>query len=341
MVAAVEVRGGAATFASLRVPAWHELGTVFDEPMTRTEIMTLAHLNGWNVRLVPLSEVTDFDSYAQDSFLVLRDNPFDPNETDVLAVVGSRYNEIQNEVFMAFGDNLLDGGGVWETAGSIKDGRVVFGSMSFDEQSIILDPNGRADAVSTYLLVTSSHDGSTPVTVLATPTRVVCQNTLNVALRGNKGRNVYKIRHTLNAEGNLAEAREALGVTFAYFDAFAVEAQAMIEKEINTSQFFDLVGQIYPKPEEDTKGAVKKWENKVELIDAIYRGVADGPDTNSTISGTVWGAVNAMTERVDYYRTVRSNASGEARAISASGLDDNATRERQKIWEAASALVSV
>jgi hypothetical protein len=115
----------------------------------------------------------------------------------------------------------------------------------------------------------------------------------------------------------------------------------MIDTEITASQFFALVESIYPKPEDDTKGAEKKWSNKVDLIDAIYRGVADGPDTNSTITGTVWGAVNAMTERVDYYRTVRSNASGEAAAISASGLDDNATRERQKIWDAARTLLTV
>jgi len=341
MVAAVEVRGGAAAFASFREPAWHGLGTVFSEVMSRTEIMETAHLTDWNVRCVPLADVTDFDSYAQESHLVIRDNPFAPEETDVLAVVGSRYTPIQNETFFSFGDNLLDGGGTWETAGSIKDGRVVFGSMSFDKQSIVLDPNGRADAISTYLLVTSSHDGSTPVTVLATPTRVVCQNTLNVALRGNKGRNVYKVRHTLNNEGNLATAREALGVTFAYFDAFAAEAAAMIEHEITLSTFHDLVATIYPKPEADTKGAIKKWDNKVDLLESIYTGRADGPNTQENVTGTLWGAVNAMTERVDYYRTPRSNASSQAGAISASGLDDNATRERQKIWDAASALLSV
>lgn len=336
MVAAVETRDGQAAFASLRQPAWHGLGTVFSEVMTRTEIMDTAHLSDWNVRLVALSDVTDFDSYVKENFLVIRDNPFDSSEQDVLAVVGSRYNPIQNESVFSFGDNLLDGGGVWETAGSIKGGTVVFGSMSFSDESFILDPEGRADKVNTYLLVTSSHDGSAPVTVLATPTRVVCQNTLNVALRGAK--NTYKIRHTLNADHNVAEAQKALGVSFAYFGAFEAEASAMIQAEIKKSQAMDFFEIVYPKPEADVKGALTKWQNKMDTLESIYLGTGEQGDASANITGTLWGAVNAATERLDWYRSPRSGNT-EAVLVSASGLDDNATRERQKIWDAAKALL--
>lgn len=336
MPAAVEVLGTQAAFASRELPAWHGLGTVFQKNVTRTELMELAYLNDWNVRLVPLSDATDYDSYSKEYNLVIRDNPFVPGQTDVLAVVGDRYTVIQNEVVFAFGDNLLDGGGRWETAGSIKDGTVVFGSMAFDQKKIVLDPNGRSDEVNSYLVVASSHDGSAPVTVFVTPVRVVCQNTLNVAVKGAK--NVYKIRHTLNASGNVAEARKALDVSVAYFDAFSEQAAAMIQAEITNGQMLDLVTTVYPKPEEDTKGAVKKWENKIEVIESLYHGTGDQGDRIGTATGTVWGAVNAMTERIDYYSTIRVGNVQQA-AIRAAGFDDNATRERQKIFDAGLAFI--
>lgn len=343
MPAAVETFGSLASFASRAIPAWHGLGTVFaaDDEVNASKILEIAHMGGWNVRLEPLADVTDYHSYAQESHLVLRDNPYVPDAVDVLAVVGSRYQPIQNEDVFTFGDNLLDGGGRWETAGSIKDGRVIFGSMAFDEQTIVLDPKGAADTINTYLLVSSSHDGSAPVQVLVTPVRVVCQNTLNMALRGTK--NVYKIRHTLNAQSNVSEARAALKVSAAYFDKFSAEAEKMIQTQVSTDKFWEIVEAVYPRPTDDKKGAEKKWQNRADLLEAIYLGRADGPDTMSTITGTAWGVVNALTERVDYYRTVRGGAekNAAAAAASASGFDDNTTRERQKIWDTVSALTLV
>ena len=65
-----------------------------------------------------------------------------------------------------------------------------------------------------------------------------------------------------------------------------------------------MVQSIYPKPEKDSKGAVKKWENKIVLLDELYY----NSPTNATIKGTKWGAFNALTERLDYYRTGRGNS---------------------------------
>lgn len=340
MPAAVETLGSLATFASRKEPAWHGLGTVFaeDTDMSTRDMLKTAHMHDWNVRLVALQDVTDFDSYAQESYLVVRDNPFNRDAQDVLAVVGSRYSEVQNETVFAFGDNLLDGGGRWETAGSIKGGRVIFGSMSFDDKQIVIDPNGVADKVSTYLLVTSSHDGSAPVSVLFTPTRVVCQNTLNVALK--HAQNTYKIRHTLNAKSNVEDARKALGLSFNYFDAFTAEASALFATPVKTDDFWKIVESIYPKPEADLKGAEKKWQNKMDLIESIYTGTASGPDTMSGITGTAWGVANALTERVDYYTGIRAGDT-EQSIVRASGFDDNATRERQKIWDTVKAFAGV
>jgi phage/plasmid-like protein (TIGR03299 family) len=321
-------------FASRAVPAWHGLGTVFDnsDDVTTEQMLRLAYLNDWNVRLVPLADVLDFDSYASDQFLVVRNNP--DGGDGVLGVVGARYTVYQNESLLDFGDTLLDGGGRWETAGSIRNGTQVFASMAFTD-SITLDPNGRADKIDKYLLLNTSHDGSTTIQASNTMIRVVCANTLGMALKGAK--QTYKIRHSAKAEANVVEARAALAISFAYADAFEAEAQAMIQTEITKSDFDKIVESLYPKPEADVKGAVKKWTTKVDLIESIYLGAADGPDTNANVRGTKWGAFNALTERLDWYRKPRAGNIGNV-LLSSSGFDLATQREKQRIFEAVKAL---
>jgi hypothetical protein len=106
--------------------------------------------------------------------------------------------------YSTFGDNLLDGGR-WETAGSIKNGTVVFGSLALDRQTD-LDPKGRGDKVNNYLLVHTSHDGSLAIQASVTPVRVVCQNTLNAAVghKGNRAKQSFRIRHTQTVQGKVA-----------------------------------------------------------------------------------------------------------------------------------------
>ncbi|NDF44090.1 MAG: DUF945 domain-containing protein, partial [Actinobacteria bacterium] len=140
--------------------------------------------------------------------------------------VGQRYKVVQNEELFQFGDALLDGGR-WETAGSIKNGTVVFGSLALDRETV-LDPSGVGDKINNYLLVHTSHDGSVAIQASVTPVRVVCQNTLNVALHKSNVKQSYKIRHTQTAEGKVAAAREALGLAKTYLDEFDKMAHQMI-----------------------------------------------------------------------------------------------------------------
>jgi phage/plasmid-like protein (TIGR03299 family) len=215
----LETQNGVASFASFREPAWHGLGTVFTEEKTTSEMLAAANLNNWNVRLVDVeipSTLTSDKSYQY----VVRTNPTDNNQTDILGVVGERYHVLQNEDLFSFGDNILDGGGRWETAGSIKGGRVVFGSLALQRETV-LDPSGVADKVKTYLLINTSHDGSIAIQASITPVRVVCANTLNLALGGKKKKNgikqSFKIRHTQTANGKVQIARETLGLANAYW----------------------------------------------------------------------------------------------------------------------------
>ena len=325
----LETVNGQTAFASLREPAWHGLGTVFSEEVTTSEMLKLAHLDNWNVRLEDVAIPEGFESDKSYSF-VTRTNPFNPEQNDVLGVVGERYVPLQNEDLFDFGDLMLDGGGRWETAGSIKGGRQVFGSLALERETV-LDPNGVSDKVNTYLLINTSHDGSVAIQASITPVRVVCANTLNLALsslKGNKGvKQSFKIRHTATASGKVAQAREALGLANRYMDEFDKLAQEMISKEITKAKFDEIVALAYPAPEKDAKGSFKKHNDKVDLIQSIYVG-----EYNNTISGTAWGAFNALTERLDWYRSGRGG-DNESILAAASGFDPVTTAEKNRLLQ--------
>ena len=325
----IETVNGEATFASFREPAWHQLGTVFNEEVSTAEMLELAKLNDWNVRLEEVVIPDGFNSDKNYNY-VARTNPFDGG-TDILGVVGERYRILQNEELFDFGDALLHGGGRWETAGSIKGGRQVFGSLALERETV-LDPNGVSDKVNTYLLVNTSHDGSIAIQASVTPVRVVCANTLNLALGSGVGRNrnikqSFKIRHTQTASGKIQAAREALGLANVYMDEFDKLAQQMIEQTVSNDKFQEIIRLAYPEPEADKKGALSKWNTKLEQIEQIYVG-----PYNDTIAGTAWGTLNALTERLDWHRQGRKGTN-EAVLAGASGFDPMVNAEKNRLLQ--------
>ena len=330
----LETFNGEVAFALRGKPAWHGLANkIFaeDETVTTATMLNDAKLSNWNVRLEAVADHTpDAWRDSSGSQFVVRTNPFDSG-TDVLSVVGSRYKVVQNEDLFAFADNILDGDESckWESAGSIKNGKVVFGSLTVP-RTMVLDPQGANDKTELYLIVWTSHDGSVAVQAAITPVRVVCQNTLNLAMRNAK--QSFKIRHTQTADGRIVAAREALGLTFGYMDEFEKQAKTLFETSVSDAKFHEIIRAMYPKPEMDKKGAMKKWENKVTLIDDLY---FNSP-TQQNIKGNAWGVVNALTERLDYFRTGRGNS--ENLIASASGFDPVITAEKNKIVKQVMAL---
>jgi len=323
---------GETSFAERKrtAPAWHGLGTVFDTDaeINTAQMLEMAHLNGWNVRL---EKVTFPDNYtvAKDAFAVVRNHPYNGNP-DVLATVGERYKVVQNEELFAFGDGILDGGAQWETAGSIKDGRVVFGSLVVPAEFII-DPNGIADKTVTYLLMHTSHDGSTSLQANITPVRVVCQNTLNMALKDTV--QSFKVKHTQTISGRMEEARRVLGLTFDHMTHFEELAKSLFETEITNAQFDKLVANLYPAKDDADKMANTKYQQKIDTIQNLYR----VSSTQDGIRGTKWGALNALTERVDYFRTARTG-NDESLMANASGLSTSTGAEKARILSAVMAL---
>lgn len=156
----------------VRETPWHGLGVKVEEAVSSGEALWLSGLD-WHV--------VQKDIYAEDKKI----NGYKANIRDsdgkVLGVVSDRYRIVQNDEAFAFTDALLGEGVRYETAGSLSEGRQIWMLARLPEKYII---NG--DEIAPYLVFSNSHDGSGAVRVAITPIRVVCQNTLNLALNAAK-----------------------------------------------------------------------------------------------------------------------------------------------------------
>lgn len=312
---ALEVYRDMAAFASRREPAWHGLGTVFQHDVTTKEMLDLAHLSDWNVRL----EANVFDGEdSVEQYDVVRDDPF-TGKRNRLGIVGSRYKVLQNEELLTFGDHMLDGGR-WETAGSIRKGQRIFASLAFEHETVI-DPNGVADRIDSYLMLTSSHDGSAAIRADLTPVRPVCQNTVAFALAHSTAH--FKIRHTATLEGKVQAAREALGIAHAGMDEWSKAAQEMFEMELTMKTIDDIYNAAFP--EKDSKrGITVRDKHKDEFFEIL------GSSTNEGIDRTAWGVWNAFVEQLDWFRTPK-NGEVESVLMASAGLSDVTAKEKDRL----------
>lgn len=230
----IEFKNGAYSFVEngRKERAWHKLGQVFDGPMTVKEALELSHAD-YRVELHPILAVTPkfADCVAQSGIVTeaLQDEMLDSiipgkkvtvrmDTNKPLGIVSDSYGIVQNEDAFKFLDTLLTGqltesahAPVIETAGVLGHGERVFITAKFPDQ-IILDNNGD-DRVEMYVVFTTSHDGTGAVNCIVTPTRVVCNNTLNFAMRHNAGK--LSLRHSSNIMSRLDLASKE-NAEFAY-----------------------------------------------------------------------------------------------------------------------------
>ena len=183
------------TMFSVRETPWHGLGRiVMDAPASR-EALELAGLD-W--------QVESRNIYSGTGAMIpgYRANVRSTDDA-VLGVVSDRYRIVQNEEAFQFTDDLLGEGVTYETAGSLQGGKKVWMLARLPRKYLIA-----GDQVEPYLVIFNSHDGSSGVKVAMTPIRVVCQNTLNLAL--NTAKRSWTARHTENVLLRVQDARETL-----------------------------------------------------------------------------------------------------------------------------------
>lgn len=281
---------GTVSFASAREIAWHKLGQIVDSAMTTKEAIELANLD-YTVDKKPLHiEVGGKYIEVPRKFATYRTDNNQP-----LGVVGEKYEILQNKDAFAFFDPILEKDEAFiETAGVLNDGARIFITAKLPAHINIL---GNDDLIDQYILITTSHDGNTGTTVMFVPIRVVCQNTLNFALK--KYKNKVSIKHTSNQMERLKQAHQIMGLQ----NSYAKEISEIFYKMANTKATDEIMEKIIVNGLADNASNVKRYyddslkqstrfRNNVES--AIAYALNHPTQNNSSTKGTVFGALNAV-----------------------------------------------
>ncbi|KPN46866.1 DUF932 domain-containing protein [Mycobacterium intracellulare] len=330
----LDTTDGQVSFANSRHDAWHRLGQSVGHTMTAREALHAAHLAGWNVRKmalqVPQQPVIDAHGVTTptplavpDFYATVRTNPIN-GRPDVLGVVGSKYEPVQNEASCELLDALVDesGGAHYETAGALRGGRETFVTMKLPNTIVFDGRDGTADRTDFYLAALNSHDGSSKFRFLVTPVRIVCANTQAAALAAAKAS--WGISHTGGAKAAIAEARNALKLSWRYIEAFEAEAAKLYAAPMDTEQMRDFTHRLLEVDTAPTEATARHRRDRAAGIVKLWT----SSPTITAIAGTRWAAYNAVTEFCDHVVPVRG-----ARSPS----DASAARALRAITAAASA----
>jgi phage/plasmid-like protein (TIGR03299 family) len=294
----LEQHGNETAFVSAREDAWHQLGTVLTDTFTAEVAMQEAHLAGWDVRKAPLyatDVLQDEGIPVAQRFATIRTNPW-TGKPEVLGVVGSKYQPIQNEDHAELLNALVDESGAhFETAGSIKGGTQTFLTMKLPETMTI----GGVDKVTPYIAALNSHDGTMAFQFLVTPIRIVCANTQAAALNSAKSR--FSVRHTKNGtKAIFQQARETLGMTYKYLEVFEKEAERMIQETMTLTQFEAIVSDLFPIADTDSELVAGRKTVEQRTLIRLF----EDSETMKDIRGTRWSGYQAVTEYLDHFRTI-------------------------------------
>lgn len=217
-----------------------------------------------------------------------------------LGIVRPSYHVWQNADAFTWGDNLVDSGDAkWDTAGSLRGGEVVFMSMVLPE-GVNVPGDEKAGEYRPLIVITNGHNGYWKAGAYVVLIRPVCMNTLNWGIKG--AQSSFTLKHTVNFEGRLQQAREALGVTFNYIAKFGEQADRLMDMTVTDEQVEKVLADLFPYPE----GLDAKAPAKFELTS--YARALDTYRTSPNldpIRGTGWSVVNAVAEYLDHIADYR------------------------------------
>lgn len=280
--------GRAAMFYTGERP-WHGLGTALDRPATAREAIVAAGLD-WGVEPQPLS--TAGGTIIPDHRAIIRGDT-----GTCLGVVGTGYIPIQNAEAFGFFDAVVgDGGARYHTAGALGRGERVWMLAQLPGE---LRVAGTDDVSEKFLLLANSHDGTSSLRMFFTPVRVVCQNTLNVALQGAGPQQGVSIRHTGDITAKVAEARRALGLAIRYYDGLEDRINRLAAIPLRRREVEAYLADLVPdNPEAGNKSRTQN------IRAAMLHNFEEGRGNRMPgIRGTAWAALNAVTEYVDHQRS--------------------------------------
>jgi phage/plasmid-like protein (TIGR03299 family) len=258
-----------------RFVPWHGLGTPVEEAQTSKEAIKIAGLD-WTVEAKPIYndkgiEIPGYKANTRDI------------DDKVLGLVSNRYKLVQNSEAFDFTDSLIGGDVKYETAGSLLGGKRIFLLARLPEKKIL------GDDFDNYICFTNSHDGTGAIQACMTPVRVVCQNTLNLAL--GKATRKWATKHIGDIESKMEEARQTLQLADHYMENLAVVAEQMANTKVTEDEVAMILDELYPVSE-DATDRVKRTLNqkKEDFMVCMF-----SPDILK-FKDTAWGVINAASD---------------------------------------------
>ncbi|PXW29764.1 DUF932 domain-containing protein [Paraburkholderia caballeronis] len=216
-----------------------------------------------------------------------------------LSVVSSRYQVVQPIALIEFYRDLVEAGGYQlETAGVLRDGRKLW-ALARTGQSVSL--KGK-DTVNGYLLLSTSCDGTLATTAQFTSVRVVCNNTLQIALGDSAG--AVKVPH--RSQFDAAAVKRQLGIAISSWDGFMVRMKALSECKVNDAAVETFFRRVLTYAVGSGQPVPATNDSAIKAVQSLYAGKGMGAALASA-SGTAWGLVNSITEYVDHQRRARSD----------------------------------
>ena len=280
------------TMMYTREKPWHGLGTRVEEAPTSADALRLSGLD-WSVEQRDVLDGVDgcvIPGYKAN----VRDS-----DGKVLGIVGSRYKVVQNAEAFAFTDSLIGGEVHYETAGSLLGGKKVWLLAKLPDTEIC------GDKTEPYMAFTNTHDGTGAVRVCMTPVRVVCNNTLNLAL--NTAKRAWSVRHTGDISAKLEEARQCLDLATKYMNDLAVEAERLANITVSDERLRKILDELFPAADDMSD----RQKNHVQKLKDEYMVCWYAPDLLK-FRGTAWGAINAISDMVTHNSPHRNTANYQA-----------------------------
>lgn len=285
-------------------PAWHGLGTVVDKALTSDEALKIAHLD-WEVLQQPV--FMQSGKRVAETFANVRSDIDEP-----LGLVTGRYKILQNKDAFSFMDELIGNEETpckYESAGSLDGGKRVW-MMARLPDSKIMD-----DLICSYIFVSNSHDGKSSVKIGVSNVRVVCNNTLQMAI--SDAPRLWTARHMSSIEGRQKEAAETLKFSSNYLEKFNKKAEEYSQIRTDVSVFLD---KLFVVNEKATDRIRRNIEQSREEVLRIH----NSKDDLGNFRNTAWGVYNAVADFVSNSEPLRKTETFETKRF-VSYLDGNDT----------------
>ena len=272
-----------------RTPAWHGQGIVLPESPTSEDAIRYAGLD-WTVEQKPIFLADG--TKIPDAFANVRSSDNKP-----LGIVGARYTIVQNIDAFSFTDALLGEGVKYESAGALKEGKIIWLLAKLPENVTIL-----GDEIAPYLVFTNTHDGSGAVRVTATNVRICCQNTLNLALKS--ARRVWSARHTGSVESKLDDAMQTLQLAHKYIEATKETMEDLYKVKLNKDKLYSTIQRIVPIGEDLSE---RQKTNLQRISDDILYRYDFAPDL-TVLDHTGARLVQAVADTTSHMEPIRKTA---------------------------------